>query len=149
MISTTRVIFGVIGGLLLFVIFIFVLAIGKPIIVVPNGPGYTGWEALQMFGWVLASSEVVLAYRAVPAIFVPLEKRSKGSLWFGIAWLAGLGIAPLFVFMPRLFPWQPGLDSFGSVVVPGIIFVLLWCLLVHAIWRSTQELNRRTKAPMP
>lgn len=147
--SATKVIFGVIGGLLLFVIFILALAIGKPVIVVPNGPGYTGWEALQMFGWVLASSEVVLAYRAVPAIFVPLEKRSKGSLWFGIAWLAGLGMAPLFVFMPRLFPWQPGRDSFGSVLVCGIIFVLLWCLLACAISRSTQEPDRRAKAPTP
>jgi hypothetical protein len=142
--SINKFIVGIVGGCLLFFVIIIVLLIGRgPIVVLGNGPGYTGGEKVQMFGWLLGASVVALAYRAVPAIIIPLEKRTKRSLWFGIGWLASFGIASACVLLPRLFPWQSRFDSFGSLLVPGTILFMLLCLLVRAIWRSVLELNRR------
>jgi hypothetical protein len=146
--SAFKIIFGIIGGVFLFVLVIIALVIVKHpyILVVPNGPGYTRGEELQIFGCLLGAPVLVLSYRAIPIMLVPTEKRTKGNLWFVIAWLASLGIAALCLLLPPLFPWQPWHDSIASLLVPGIIFFLSWCLLVRAFWKSVLELNRRNAA---
>jgi hypothetical protein len=149
--STSKMIFGIIGGLLWFVIMMVVLVISKgpgfAIGAVPPGPGYSPGEELQIFGCLLGAAVIVLSYRAVPVMFIPLERRTKGGLWFGIGWLVSLGVVPVCLFYAKLFPWQGSRASFGPFVVPIIVSVLVWCFVVCGVWRSVLELNRRSKSP--
>lgn len=110
-----------------------------------NTTGENLQELSQVFGVVLGAATLVFAFKAIPAFFVPLEKRSKGVLVFGLAWIASLGVAPLCFLVPDLFPWQPWQLPYGTIHAIEVVF-MIWPFLLFGIWKSAAEIYRRKKA---
>ncbi|MDB6149607.1 MAG: hypothetical protein JWQ44_1055 [Chthoniobacter sp.] len=74
---------------------------------------------------------------------VPLQLRTTGALWFGIAWCSLMGILLLGMTLPLLVPWHP---TGPACLLVAVLMAFEWCFVVRGIVDLRSELNRRKKS---
>jgi hypothetical protein len=107
-----------------------------------NTTGENSQQFSQSFGGALGAAALVLSFKAIPSFFAPLKKRNNGALWLALAWLGSLGVAPLCILVPDLFPWQSWQLPYGTIHALEVV-IAVWPFLLLGIWKLVVEIYRR------